>query len=456
MANTEIGLQHILQKIRETPFQKIKVAVTDIDGILRGKYIQKNKFLNSIDTGFGFCSVIFGWDVNDQCYDHSSYTGWHDGYPDSLVKIDLSTFRLIPWEKDVPFFLCDFEELPGKPLPICPRQLLKRIVSKATQSGFKPMFGMEFEWFNFRETPQSLESKNFSSLEPISPGMFGYSILRQSLNQPYFSALMDELRQFGVPLEGLHTETGPGVIEAALLYSDPLEAADRAVLFKTSTKEIAYRFGIVPSFMAKWNSNLPGCGGHIHSSLLNSHTNENLFYDSQDPLKMSSIFKSYLAGQLLCLPELLPMYAPTVNSYKRMVEHFWAPTRINWGVDNRTTAYRVIPGSMTSTRLENRVPGADVNPYLAISACLASGLYGIEKDLELPDLPTGTLHENLKHKRLASNLKEATIQMAKSELANELFGEDFVGHFIQTREWEWKQFEEAVTPWELKRYFEII
>ena len=287
--------------------------------------------------------------------------------------------------------------------------------------------------------------------------MFGYSLLRSSLNQPFFEALLKELNQFRIPLEGLHTETGPGVLEAAILYSDPLEAADRGVLFKTAAKEIGYRFGIMPSFMAKWSETLPGCSGHVHQSLWNKEDTNNLFYDSKDPHKMSALFKSYLAGQLHCLPEILPLLAPTVNSYKRLVDGYWAPTKSNWGVDNRTTAFRVIPGSSKSTRLEARVTGSDINPYIALAALLAAGLYGIEKNLTLSTKPiVGSAYLDKSTERLPRNLQEATKILSDSKLARELLGEVFINHFVKTREWEWRQFQDSVTHWELKRYFEII
>ena len=231
--------------------------------------------------------------------------------------------------------------------------------------------GVEFEWFNFRETPQSLAAKNYAQPETITPGMFGYSLLRAGQNQPFFKALMEEMPQFGIPIEGLHTETGPGVYEAAILYSDALEAADRAVLFKTAAKEIGHRFGIMPSFMAKWNAQYPGCSGHVHQSV--SDGRNNLFYDAKSPRKMSKLFESYLAGQLHCLQDIQVFFAPTINSYKRLVDGFWAPVKATWGIDNRTASLRVIAGSAKSTRIETRCPGADANAYLAVAACVAAG-----------------------------------------------------------------------------------
>ena len=447
--------REVLEEIHRSDAQKVKVAITDIDGILRGKYVHKDKFLSAAQTGFGFCNVVFGWDSSDVCYDDAKYTGWHSGYPDALARIDLGTYRKVPWDGDVPFFLADFEDGSGGPLGVCPRQLLKKVVARAESAGLSPACGMEYEWFNFKETPASLAEKGGVDPRPMTPGMFGYSILRMSQNRPYFAALMDELAAFGVPLEGLHTETGPGVTEGAILAADALEAADRAVLFKTAVKEIAARFGLMPSFMAKWNTQLPGCGCHSHQSLWAG--DRNVFFDDADPLKMSGVFRSYMAGLLRGLPEVLPFLAPTVNSYKRLVEGYWAPTRPTWGVDNRTVAFRVIAGSPKSTRVEVRVAGADVNPYLAVAASLACGLYGIEKGLGLEEPPVkGSSYREAQGERLPRDLHEATTRLSGSKLARELLGDAMVDHFVTTRLWEWKQFGNAVTDWELRRYFEII
>ncbi|HVI47971.1 MAG TPA: glutamine synthetase family protein [Chitinophaga sp.] len=449
--------QEILDYVKQHPSGKVKVAISDIDGVLRGKYIASEKFLGLVSGTMGFCDVVFGWDMNDVAYDNATYTGWHTGYPDADVQLDINTFRRVPWENEVPFFLGEFADGKGESSPVCPRQLLRKVLRDAEGAGFKPSFSQEFEWFNFQETPDSLHEKKFNNLTALSPGMFGYSILRTTLKNDFFSDLFDLLKRFDVPLEGLHTETGPGVYEAAIAHTDILTAADRAVLFKTAVKEIAYRHGIIATFMAKWNEALPGCGGHVHQSLWDEQQQENLFYDYDDPLHMSGLMKQYVAGQLFCLPHILPMYAPTVNSYKRLVEGAWAPTTLTWGRDNRTVALRVLSGSKKSARLETRVPGADTNPYLVMAACLASGLYGIRHGLSL-DQPAviGNGYRDFSHGTLPRNLDEATRHMKHSPVAEELLGAEFVAHFTATREWEWRQYAKAVTDWELKRYFEII
>ena len=260
----------IIAAVRNAPGNRVKVAVSDIDGVLRGKYLHKDKFYSAAEGGFGFCDVVFGWDMMDVTYDNTTLTGWHKGFPDVLAKIDLGTYRTVPVGRQravLPRRIRRPERTARKsPLPICPRQVLKRVLKRAEKLGFTAMCGMEYEWFNFAETPQSWADKKGVGPTTITPGMFGYSLLRANANREFFAALMGEMGDFGMPIEGLHTETGPGVYEAAILFSEALEAADRAILFKTGAKEIGSRFGIMPSFMAKWNQHLPGLLGP-HSSV---------------------------------------------------------------------------------------------------------------------------------------------------------------------------------------------
>ncbi|HXB33247.1 MAG TPA: hypothetical protein VNV35_07490 [Puia sp.] len=461
--NSQIAIDELLHQLEVAGTEKVKLAITDMDGILRGKVIAFDKFKSVVAKGFGFCDVVFGWDAGDQAYDNGTFTGWHTGYPDAMAVVDVDTMRRVPWEDGLPFFLADFEA------PVCPRGVLKRVVQEAAAEGYTAYFSQEFEWFNFIAASDDPANRSFAALKPMTRGMFGYSILRASQGSAYFHALFDELKKFGVPLEGLHTETGPGVYEAAILYSDVLEAADRAVLFKAGVKEIAFRHGVLPTFMAKVSETLPGCSGHVHQSLWRDGVN--LFHDpgasggvngasggaSGGSGGMSPLMESYMAGQLHCLPHILPMVAPTVNSYKRLVEGAWAPTTLTWAVDNRTTALRALPGSAASTRLETRVVGSDANPYLAMAACLAAGLYGVRNHLALNVPATkGSGYADKTNGVLPRNLWEATQAMKASPLAAELFGEAFTDHFVRTREWEWRQFGQVVTDWELKRYLEII
>jgi glutamine synthetase len=436
----------VLQKIRELfdkhQIQRVKLGAFDIDCTLRGKYVSLDKFWSAAESETGFCDVIFGWDVGDVLYDNAKVTGWHTGFPDATARIDLNTFRAIPWEPGTAFFLLDFVNVAA----IAPRQILQRVIEKAGE--YQAYFSAEYEFFFFRETPQSLREKNYRNLTTLSPGSFGYSILRASENSALALQLFDQLAEFNVPVEGFHTETGPGVYEAAIAVDAALAAADKAALFKTAVKEIAFRHGLIPTFMAKWNPDLPGSSGHLHQSLWDNAGQKNLF-DGMSPL-----MQQYIAGLVANLPEMAAIFCPTINSYKRTVPGAWAPVNASWGVDNRTTAIRAIPGGAKSTRVELRLTGADINPYLAIAASLAAGLDGIERELPLPAATVNAYTGDAPP--LPRTLSEATARFRQSQVARRWLGDDFVEHYAGTREWESRQFEKAVTDWELARYFESI
>jgi glutamine synthetase len=433
--------------------KRVKLGAFDIDCTLRGKYLSTEKFLSAAQSGLSFCDVIFGWDIGDVLYDNAKFTGWHTGYPDASCRVALDTFRLIPWEPGTAFFLMNFVGRDGEPLAIAPRQVLERVVRRAADLGYTPFFSAEYEFFFFRETPESLRAKNFRNLTPLTPGMFGYSILRASGNAELVLEMIDQLGAFNCAVESLHTETGPGVYEAALAMDETLGAADKAALFKTAVKEIAARHSLIPTFMAKWNPDLPGSSGHLHQSLWDSGKQTNLFH-ADEPGGMSALMQHYIAGLVANLPDLAAVLCPTINSYKRTVPGAWAPVNATWGVDNRTTAVRAIPGSSKSTRVELRLSGADINPYLAMAASLAAGLDGIERKLELPPPTTNAYAGDAAP--LPRTLAAATNLFRESKMARGWLGDEFVDHYAGTREWEVRQFEKAVTDWELARYFESI
>ena len=441
-------IEQLREEFARHGIRQVKLGGFDVDGVLRGKYVSLDKFWGVAESGLGFCDVIFGWDSGDQLYDNAAVTGWHSGYPDAHATVDLSTFRRIPWEEGTAAFLLDFD------MPVAPRQVLQRVEQKARSMGFSVKCSSEYEFFMFKETPESVRAKGYANLTALSPGMFGYSWLRASENAPLVHGLLDGLNAFDVEIEGFHTETGPGVYEAALKYDSLIRAADKAALFKTATKEICSRHGVMPCFMAKWNKDLPGCSGHLHQSLW-SLSGEPLFHDGRGMKGMSKLMAHYVAGQVALMPAVTALIAPTINSYKRMVRGAWSPTMATWGVENRTTALRVIPGSPSSTRVEYRFAAADMNPYIAMAASVAAGLYGVENELPLPPETVGNGYD-AKAAPLPSTLRLATEALAASKEAREILGEQFVDHYVRSRDWECRQFESAVTKWELERYFEII
>ncbi|MCA9581363.1 MAG: glutamine synthetase, partial [Myxococcales bacterium] len=336
--------ESISQTFADRGVDKVKIGGFDLDGVLRGKYVSLDKFWSALDKGFGFCDVVFGWDINDTLYDNGTVTGWHSGYPDVLARIDPSTMRFLPSEPKAAHFLCDFYDEQGKPHTACPRNLLRRIVAQAESRGFFPKFGSEFEFWVFEETAHGAAEKNYRGMKPISPGMFGYSWVRTGQHQAFVHDIMDTCREYGIPLEGLHTETGPGVYEAAIAFDDAVAAADKAALFKTTVKQIATRHGLMATFMAKWNADLPGSSGHLHQSLWDSTGETNLFSDPNADRGLSQHLRHYVGGQKKLMPALTALYSPTINTYKRYVPGVWAPLTASWGIENRTCAIRVIPG----------------------------------------------------------------------------------------------------------------
>ncbi len=443
-----------LADLKARGFQRAKIGGFDIDGVLRGKYVSLDKLESALGKGFGFCDVIFGWDVADALYDNAQVTGWHTGYPDTQAVLDPSTARPIPWEPGVVALLADFRDGQGGPHPACPRSALKRVLARAERLGFTAKVGAEYEFFLFKETRDSLVEKGFQSLTPIDPGMFGYSWVRSGQDSELMRDILDSMSASGIELEGLHTETGPGVYEAAIRYDDALATADKAALFKPWLKQIAHRHGLTASFMAKWNASLPGCSGHLHQSLWKG--SQNLFADAKVKRGISRLMEHFLAGQLALMNELTAVVAPTINSYKRYVPGMWAPVVPTWGIENRTCSLRVIgAGDPSALRVEHRQPAADMNPYLAMAATLGAGLWGIEQRLELPpeahgDAGTGNAM------RIPRTLREANAALEGSAAARDILGADFVDHYVRTRDWEVRAYEAAVTDWELKRYFEII
>ncbi|MCE3284489.1 MAG: glutamine synthetase [Steroidobacteraceae bacterium] len=439
--------------VAERDVPHVKVGVFDVDGIMRGKYISREKFLSALEGGFGFCDVVLGWDCQDQLYDNVEYTGWHTGYPDAPVRLLPDSCRVLPFEDDGLFFLGEFSP-PAE--TVCPRALLRRVVERARTLGYAAYAGFEYEFFVFKETPESIREKNYRGLAPMAPGWFGYSVLRNTAGSDFYRALLDTCRDMDIGIEGLHEETGPGVMEAAITVDGALAAADKAALFKTFAKVIALKHGLLATFMAKWSKDLPGQSGHIHLSL--KKDGSPVFHEPGQPHSMSDTLRWFVGGQQKLMPELLAMVAPTVNSYRRLIPGFWAPTDSTWGVENRTTALRVIPGSPKSQRVEYRIAAADANPYVILAAALGSGLWGIEHRIEPEAMVTGNAYDRKYPSRLAlpRTLWDAAQRLKSSRAARDLFGDPFVEHFAATREWEEREFRKHVSDWELQRYFEII
>ncbi|HVB21606.1 MAG TPA: glutamine synthetase family protein [Ktedonobacteraceae bacterium] len=461
-----MDIASIEKLISEGKIEYIKIGAPDMEGVFRGKRVASKFFLGSLGDGFAQCDVLFGWDIAENVLPNLKFSNWERGFADIVMKPDLSTFADVPWEDNVASCICDLWSEHGDPVTISPRYILSNLVERARGLGFEPMAASELEFRFFRENQMSLRDKDFGpNLTPLNPGMNCYAISQASADDHLLSRIARMMRDHGVEIEGYNREHGPGMYEMNIHYSNALAVGDRTMLFKTGVKEICHQMGLTACFMAKWNDQEDGSSGHSHMSLWDRNLERNLFWDENAEGRMSPLMRQFLAGLLDKLPEFMALYAPVINSYKRYIEGTWAPLNTTWGMDNRTCSVRVINNSKRSIRLENRVPGADANFYLVFSAMLASGLYGIEHQLELPDRLEGNAYdpatvmaaiERGQIKPLARNLTVATDLLEQSEVAREYLGTDFVEHFVATRRWEVKEYEKAVTNWDRRRYLELI
>ncbi len=456
----------IKQLITDGKIEYIKIGAPDIEGVYRGKRVASRFFLDSLADGFAQCDVLFGWDIAENVLPNLTFSNWARGFADIVMKPDLNTFALVPWEENVASCICDLWTEHGEPVTISPRYILNTLVERARSMGYEPMAASELEFRFFRENQASLREKDFGpGLTPLNPGMNCYVISQSSADDQLLGRIARMMRDHGVEIEGYNREHGPGMYEMNIHYTNALAAGDRTMLFKTGVKEICYQMGLSATFMAKWNDQEDGSSGHSHMSLWDRNLEHNVFWDDAAEEHMSKTMRHFLAGILNKLPEFMVLYAPVINSYKRYIEGTWAPLNTTWGMDNRTCAVRIINNSRRAIRIENRVPGADANFYLVFAATLASGLYGIERQLELPERLAGNAYDPTVIARalaegniqpLARNLTDAIHAFERSEVAKEFMGTDFVEHFATTRKWEVQEYEKAVTNWDRRRYFELV
>ncbi len=451
---------NLIDQYQQEGIKRVKLAFADVDGVHRGKYVSLEKFASIVEDGAGLCDCVLGWDIDDQLYDKARFTGWHTAFPDARYEVDLASERRLLEENGTPLFLLTFVGEGGELHPICPRSLLKRVLAVAESMGYRAELAFEYEFFVFEETAHSVREKDYRDLKNLTPGNFGYSILRSSTESELYHEFMDYCEGMDTAIEGLHCETGPGVWEAALTHRNALAMADAAALFKTFTKVFFQKRDLLATFMAKWSMDYPGQSGHLHQSLIDLKSGQNVFHEEGADHRMSPLLANFVGGHQQFLKPFLPFYAPTINSYTRLVKGFWAPTAATWGIDNRTCALRVIPGSDKSQRLELRVGGADGNPYLVAAASIAAGLLGIEHGISPTPPVVGNAYEvedslpaNL---QLASNLRDATRDLQASAEAVEMFGAEFVEHYACSRDWEVREHERHVNDWQLRRYFELI
>ena len=440
-----LTLDELRTDVASGAIDTVVAAFTDMQGRLMGKREHAEYFLDeAIDHGLEGCNYLLALDMEMDPQPGFRMASWEQGYGDFHLAPDFETLRRIPWLNGTALVLCDVLWEDGSPVVASPRQVLRSQVERARSLGFEPMFGSELEFYLFKESYAEAHARHYRELTPSVPYILDYHVLATTYDEPLIRALRNGMQGAGIPVESSKGEAWPGQQEINFRYADAVRMADNHVVYKNGAKEIAALHGRSITFMAKPDHTWIGNSCHIHSSLWRD--GENAFAGESD------VFKQWLAGQIAAAKELAIFLAPTINSYKRYAAGSWAPTTLAWGHDNRTCGFRIV-GHGSSLRTETRIPGGDVNPYLAFSALIAGGLHGLEQGLELPPPLEGNAYES-DAERFPSSLREAIAALDAGSVARAAFGDDVVDHYLNYAHTEQRLFDEVVTCYERERMFE--
>ena len=430
----------------------VLACLIDMQGRLAGKRFHAEHFVESAWEETHCCDYLLATDLEMATPDGYEATSWESGYGDYIMKPDLTTLRRLPWLEGTVLVMCDvLDHHTHEEVPHSPRAMLKRQVARARAMGFEAMMATELEFFIFERSFDDIRKSGFRDLDPISGYNEDYHILQTTKEEHLMRPLRNHLRAAGVPVENSKGEAETGQEELNIRYAEAMLAADHHSIAKHAAKEIGWQQGNAVSFLPKWHHDKVGSAAHIHQSLWKD--GKPAFFDKADALGMSVVMKQYLAGLLAHSAETTYFLAPYINSYKRFARGTFAPTRIIWSVDNRTAGYRVCGDGTTGVRVECRIGGSDLNPYLAMAAQLAAGLSGIEAGMELPDPAKGDVYKG-RTAMLPTSLRHARAAMLKSKMLREAFGEAVVRHYARAAEWEIEEFDRVVTDYEVARGFE--
>jgi glutamine synthetase len=440
-----LTLDQLRADVESGAIDTVVAAFTDMQGRLMGKREHAEFFLEeSAEHGVEGCNYLLALDMEMDPQPGFSMANWERGYGDFHLEPDLDTLRRIPWLEGTALVLCDVEWEDGSPVVASPRQVLKAQVERARAAGYEPMLGSELEFFLFEESYAEAHAKHYRDLTPSTHYILDYHVLATTFAEPLIRQIRNGMHAAGIPVESSKGEAWPGQHEINFRYADALTSADRHTIYKNGAKEIANLNGQAITFMAKPDQTWIGSSCHIHASLWRD--GRNAFAADED------VFSRFVAGQIACTRELSLFFAPTINSYKRYVAGSWAPTTLAWGHDNRTCGFRVL-GHGAGKRVETRIPGGDVNPYLAFAAMIAAGLHGLEESLELPPALEGNAYES-QAERFPSTLREAVAALEGGTVARAAFGEEVVDHYLNYGRTEQRLFDEVVTCYERERLFE--
>lgn len=448
--------ESLKKKVDAGEIETVIVGFTDHYGRLMGKRFDAEFFIENLEEGTHACNYLLTTDMEMEPVAGYKMANWELGYGDFHMVPDQSTLRNLSWQRKTALVLCDLiNDADHKSVAEAPRSILNQQISRASEMGFDCMAASELEYYLFDQSYRSASERGFRHLKPSGWYLEDYHILQGSRVEKYTARVRKHLKHSGVPVENSKGEWGLGQHEINVRYAPIKEMADRHVVYKQCLKELADKMGLSVTFMAKYHEDQAGSSCHIHLSLWQNGKNAFVGKENLGPVRCSNIFKWFLGGWIAHVPDVMPFYAPTVNSYKRYVDLSWAPTRLAWSYDNRTAGFRVV-GKDSSLRIECRIPGADCNPYLAFAASLASGLDGIKNKISPPEIFEGDIYAANDLPRVAYSLEEANEQFANSSFAQEAFGKAAVEHYVHFFKKESDAYKSSVTDWERKRYFERI
>ena len=449
-----LTLEKLKKLVKAGTIDTVLVALVDMQGRLMGKRMQADYFLESGVKETHSCNYLLATDMEMETVEGYKSTSWSAGYGDYTMKPDLSTLRLVPWLEGTAMVLCDvIDHETHKEVPHSPRAILKKQIARLEALGMKATMATELEFFLFKQSFEEAQEKGYRDIHVISAYNEDYHIFQTTKEEDVIRAMRNGLYGAGIPIEGSKGEADSGQEEINVKYSDALDCADNHVITKNGCKEIAWAKGRAITFLAKWDDGAAGSSSHVHQSLWTTK-GKSLFFDPKAEYGMSEMMRHYLAGLLTHASEITYFLAPYINSYKRFAKGTFAPTKAIWSLDNRTAGYRLCGAGTKAVRIECRVGGSDLNPYLALAALLCAGLDGIENKLELEPEFTGDAYAAEKERGIPQTLRDAVVALDKSKLLRSGLGDDVVDHYVRAGTWEQEEYDRRVTDWEVARGFE--
>jgi len=449
-----LTLDELKQAVGAGEIDTVLAVQTDMQGRLMGKRFQAEFFLDSASHETHSCNYLLATDMEMETVPGYKSTSWAAGYGDYVMKPDLATLRRVPWLEGTALVLCDVLDHHHVEVPHAPRTILKKQIARLGKAGMKAAMATELEFFLFRDSYEAMHEAGYRHMQVISPYNEDYHIFQTTKEEDVMRAIRTGLEGAGIPVENSKGEASAGQEEINIRYADALTMADSHAIVKNACKEIAWSKGRALTFMAKWNDKAAGSSSHIHQSLWSADGKVPMFYDPDAEYGMSLLMEHYLAGLLAHASEITWFLAPYINSYKRFKVGTFAPTKAIWSLDNRTAGYRICGENSASVRVECRVGGSDLNPYLALAALLAAGLDGVERELPLEPAFTGDADGAREARRIPETLRDAAAAMKRSKMLRAAFGDAVIDHYHHAAMWEQEQYARHVTDWEVARGFE--